>query len=62
VPEPIGGAHNDLVAAAALLDGPLSGALVEVSSITSAERLERRYQKFRNMGRSGIEFTEAPIG
>jgi acetyl-CoA carboxylase carboxyl transferase subunit alpha len=62
VPEPIGGAHNDLVAAAALLDGPLSGALVEVSGLTSAERLERRYQKFRSMGRSGIDFTEAPIG
>jgi acetyl-CoA carboxylase carboxyl transferase subunit alpha len=62
VPEPIGGAHNDLTAAAALLDGPLLGALSDASAVPSAERLERRYQKFRNMGRPGIEFTEAPLG
>jgi acetyl-CoA carboxylase carboxyl transferase subunit alpha len=62
VPEPTGGAHNDLEAAAALLDGPLSRALADASAVTDAERLERRYQKFRNMGRPGIEFTEAPLG
>jgi acetyl-CoA carboxylase carboxyl transferase subunit alpha len=62
VPEPTGGAHNDLAAAAALLDGPLSRALADASAVRPAERLERRYQKFRNMGRPGVEFTEAPLG
>jgi acetyl-CoA carboxylase carboxyl transferase subunit alpha len=62
VPEPTGGAHNDPAAAAELLDGPLSRALADASAVSTAERLERRYQKFRNMGRPGMEFTEAPIG
>jgi acetyl-CoA carboxylase alpha subunit len=62
VPEPTGGAHNDPGAAAELLDGPLSRALADASAVSTAERLERRYQKFRNMGRPGMEFTEAPIG
>jgi acetyl-CoA carboxylase carboxyl transferase subunit alpha len=59
VPEPAGGAHNNPAAAAALLDGHLSAALAEASSLDPAERLERRYQKFRGMGRPGIEFTES---
>ena len=61
VPEPAGGAHNNPAAAAALLDGSLSRALAEVSAMGSSERLERRYQKFRNMGRAGVEFTEHPV-
>ena len=62
VPEPTGGAHNDPAAAAELLDGPLSRALADASAVSTPERLERRYQKFRNMGRPGMEFTEAPTG
>ena len=58
VPEPTGGAHNDPQAAAALLDTALARALASVSALPSAERLERRYQKFRSMGRAGIEFAE----
>ena len=58
VPEPTGGAHNDPEAAAALLDAALARALDDVSRRSSAERLERRYQKFRNIGRAGIEFEE----
>ena len=58
VPEPTGGAHNDPQAAAALLDTALARALATVSALPSAERLERRYHKFRNMGRAGIEFAE----
>jgi acetyl-CoA carboxylase carboxyl transferase subunit alpha len=58
VPEPNGGAHTDPEAAATLLDGALARALDEVSALPSAERLERRYEKFRNMGRAGIEFAE----
>ena len=62
VPEPTGGAHNNPAAAAALLDGPLSRALDEVAALGPQDRLERRYQKFRNMGRPGVDFTETPAG
>src|SRR5688572_27751933 len=54
VPEPVGGAHTSLDAAAVLLDGPLERALREVSALPSAERLDRRYQKFRAMGNIGL--------
>ena len=62
VPEPTGGAHHSPAAAAALLDGPLSRALGEVAALGPEDRLERRYQKFRNMGRPGVDFTETPAG
>jgi acetyl-CoA carboxylase carboxyl transferase subunit alpha len=58
VSEPIGGAHTDPVAAAANVDQALSRALADVSAMTSDARLEARYQKFRNMGRLGIDFTD----
>jgi acetyl-CoA carboxylase carboxyl transferase subunit alpha len=50
VPEPEGGAHLDHDAAAALLDRVLDRSLRELSRITPAELLERRYEKFRRMG------------
>jgi acetyl-CoA carboxylase carboxyl transferase subunit alpha len=58
VPEPIGGAHNDPAAAAALLDTALGAALASVSAMPSTERLDRRYEKFRRMGRQGVEFAD----
>jgi acetyl-CoA carboxylase carboxyl transferase subunit alpha len=58
VPEPIGGAHNDPAAAAALLDTALAAALASVSAMPSTERLDRRYEKFRRMGRQGVEFAD----
>jgi acetyl-CoA carboxylase carboxyl transferase subunit alpha len=58
VPEPAGGAHADPAAAAALFDGYLQQALARVSAWSSAERLERRYQKFRHMGRLGEAFAD----
>jgi acetyl-CoA carboxylase carboxyl transferase subunit alpha len=58
VPEPIGGAHTDPVAAAANVDQALMRSLAEVSALSSEARLEARYGKFRNMGRLGIDFTE----
>jgi len=61
VAEPTGGAHNNPAAAAALLDAPLSRALEEVAGVDSAERLERRYQKFRSMGRPGVDFVEGTV-
>lgn len=58
VREPAGGAHTDPAAAAALLDPVLERSLATISAMTSAERLERRYDKFRNMGRLGQEFVD----
>jgi len=56
--EPIGGAHTDPGAAAQLVDDVLARALGDMSAMTSETRLEKRYEKFRNMGRAGIEFLE----
>ncbi len=58
VAEPNGGAHQDPEAAAALLGDALARALEDVTALPPAERLERRYAKFRGMGRPGIDFTE----
>jgi acetyl-CoA carboxylase carboxyl transferase subunit alpha len=58
VPEPIGGAHTDPAAAALLLDRVLENALAEVSAFERQTRLSMRYDKFRNMGRLGIDFVD----
>jgi acetyl-CoA carboxylase carboxyl transferase subunit alpha len=58
VGEPIGGAHTDPGAAAQLVDDVLTRELSEVGAMTSEMRLAKRYEKFRNMGRPGIEFLE----
>jgi acetyl-CoA carboxylase carboxyl transferase subunit alpha len=56
--EPIGGAHTDHDAAARTLDAALTRALGEVAALDVQTRLQRRYDKFRNMGRAGFEFIE----
>jgi acetyl-CoA carboxylase carboxyl transferase subunit alpha len=58
VPEPPGGAHNNPAAAATQLDSALSAALAEVAPLDAPTRTARRYEKFRNMGRLGIDFVE----
>jgi acetyl-CoA carboxylase carboxyl transferase subunit alpha len=58
IPEPIGGAHTDAAAAAQLVDGVLTRVLAEVSAMDSKARLAARYDKFRNMGRLGIDFVD----
>jgi acetyl-CoA carboxylase carboxyl transferase subunit alpha len=58
IPEPVGGAHTDPAAAANLVGGVLDDILAEVAAMDSAMRLEKRYQKFRNMGRAGIDFVD----
>ena len=58
VPEPIGGAHTDPGAAARQVDDVLTRVLSEVSALDSETRLARRYEKFRNMGRLGIDFVD----
>jgi acetyl-CoA carboxylase carboxyl transferase subunit alpha len=60
--EPIGGAHADPEAAARMVDDVLQRTLAQVSALGSDERLNLRYDKFRNMGRLGIEFVDAGAG
>lgn len=50
VPEPEGGAHEDHEGAARLLDPLLLLAVEQLSSIPVTELLDKRYQRFRNMG------------
>jgi acetyl-CoA carboxylase carboxyl transferase subunit alpha len=57
--EPIGGAHTDHDAAAAFVDAVLTKELAEVSALDTETRLQRRYEKFRSMGRLGIEFVDS---
>ncbi len=59
VKEPIGGAHMDFTRAAALLDDALTRHLAQVQAMSSADRLDARYRKFRAMGRLGQAFVEA---
>jgi acetyl-CoA carboxylase carboxyl transferase subunit alpha len=58
IPEPDGGAHNAPEAATAALDAALARALDDLVALPAATRLERRYQKFRHMGRLGIDFVD----
>jgi acetyl-CoA carboxylase carboxyl transferase subunit alpha len=59
VAEPVGGAHNNPDAAAVLLDRAIGDALDAVRPLTPEARTALRYEKFRNMGRLGIDFVEA---
>ncbi|HSL20702.1 MAG TPA: acetyl-CoA carboxylase carboxyltransferase subunit alpha [Vicinamibacterales bacterium] len=58
VPEPVGGAHLDPKAAAALLDSSLERAIAQVREVPIAACLEQRYQKFRQMGHLGQAFVD----
>jgi acetyl-CoA carboxylase carboxyl transferase subunit alpha len=51
VPEPEGGAHVDHAAASKLLDPFLSRTLEELSQLSPEQLIDRRYHKFRSMGR-----------
>lgn len=51
VSEPEGGAHNDYEAAVRLLDPVLARALKELAPLSPQQLIERRYEKFRSMGR-----------
>ena len=55
IPEPLGGAHNDLPTMAETLRVYLLRHLHEVEALPAAERLRRRYEKYRNYG----HFTQA---
>ena len=56
LPEPSGGAHSDPLKAAMTLKQVLLQNLDELSQLTSQQRRQMRYQKFRNIG----VFTEVP--
>ncbi len=58
VPEPVGGAHTNPEAAAARVDEVLTRVMAEVSALDSEARLAQRYEKFRNMGRLGVDFVD----
>ncbi|MGH9315150.1 MAG: acetyl-CoA carboxylase carboxyltransferase subunit alpha [Vicinamibacterales bacterium] len=58
VAEPPGGAHNDFDTACALVDEALARALATTSIDNPRSRLDRRYQKFRQMGRDGQAFVD----
>ncbi|MBD2327673.1 acetyl-CoA carboxylase carboxyltransferase subunit alpha [Alkalinema sp. FACHB-956] len=57
VKEPTGAAHSDPVQATELLKEALLRNLHELDQLTSQQRRELRYRKFRNMGK----FTEATV-
>lgn len=56
LPEPLGGAHSEPLIAADSLKQALLRNLEELSQMTSQQRRELRYQKFRRIG----VFTESP--
>jgi acetyl-CoA carboxylase carboxyl transferase subunit alpha len=58
IPEPLGGAHANHDAAAQAIDEVLLRELAAVTALDPQTRLEQRYEKFRNMGRLGVEFVD----
>jgi len=58
VREPVGGAHTDPAEAARLVDQALELALGDVCALDSQTRLARRYDKFRGIGKLGVDFIE----
>jgi acetyl-CoA carboxylase carboxyl transferase subunit alpha len=58
ISEPVGGAHTDPAGAARAVDEALSRCLREVSALDGEARLARRYEKFRNIGRVGVDFVD----
>jgi acetyl-CoA carboxylase carboxyl transferase subunit alpha len=54
IPEPLGGAHHDYEQAAALVGDVIERDLAALNAMTSADRLDARYQKFRQMGDVGL--------
>ena len=55
IPEPLGGAHHNYQEAATILGDVIERHLVTLNALPSAERLDARYQKFRQMGDVGLE-------
>jgi acetyl-CoA carboxylase carboxyl transferase subunit alpha len=62
IPEPPGGAHADPEAQFRTVDAVLSAQLRDLCAVDKEALAEARYQKFRNMGRLGREFTDEGPG
>ena len=60
IPEPLGGAHQDPDQAATLVEEAFAAALAEVRTMPDADRVSRRYDKFRGMGALGDAIYEMP--
>jgi acetyl-CoA carboxylase carboxyl transferase subunit alpha len=58
ISEPVGGAHTDPAGAALAVDEALNRSLLEVSALDSETRLATRYEKFRGIGRIGVDFVD----
>ncbi len=52
IPEPLGGAHNDVPAAASEVKKYIKKHLAELKKLSPEELVEQRYQKFRAMSRA----------
>jgi acetyl-CoA carboxylase carboxyl transferase subunit alpha len=50
VPEPVGGAQEDPIAAAGSLKAVLTNSLAELKKLSCNELIQQRYEKFRKMG------------
>ncbi len=61
VPEPLGGAHNDLAQTAVTMKEFLIRNLEELQKLTPADRLKGRYAKFRAHGRYFEKAPAAPV-
>lgn len=60
IPEPLGGAHQDLSAVSSEIRGMLSRNLAELKSRPRESILKQRYQKFRSIGRY-VESASSPV-
>src|SRR5712664_1030752 len=60
IPEPLGGAHNDLAAISATLKKHLLAQLEQLEKIPAADRLKQRYERFRAHGHF-IEKVPQPV-
>ncbi len=58
VPEPAGGAHTDIDEAARMVKESILIHLGELSRLSPKKLLRHRYQKFKNMGETGVYWQE----
>jgi acetyl-CoA carboxylase carboxyl transferase subunit alpha len=61
VPEPLGGAHNQLEKMAVTLKAALLSNLEDLKKLTASERLKMRYQKYRAYGRFLEKKEKSPL-
>ena len=59
VEEPVGGGHQDPALAARLVDEAITRTLADLAALPVATRLDRRYQRLRQMGRLGVDFADS---